>query len=126
MNGVLATGLIWVALGAALWAAVLTVAGSPVQLRAWHGLGLYGVLAVLELALVAQLVVGVGALAGTDREVDGLSFVGYLVGAVLVLPLAAVWALAERTRWGPSVAVVGCLTVPVLVVRLRQLWEAHV
>ena len=123
MNDVLATVLIWVALGAAAWAATLVAAGTPVQLRAWHGLGLYGVLAALETGLLGQLVVGIVLVANLDRQIDTLTFVGYLAGTLLVLPLAAIWALAERTRWGPSVAAIGCLVVPVLIVRLRQLWD---
>lgn len=123
MNDVLATVLTWLALGAAIWAAVLVAAGTPVQLHAWHGLGLYGVLAALEAGLLAQLVVGVVLVTTLDRPIDTLTFLGYLAGVVLVLPLAAVWTLAERTRWGPSVAMIGCLTVPVLIARLRQLWD---
>jgi hypothetical protein len=44
---------------------------------------------------------------------------------VLILPLAGFWALAERTRWGPAVMVIGCLTVPVLIIRLGQVWNGH-
>ncbi|MCT2587148.1 hypothetical protein [Actinophytocola gossypii] len=122
----LATTLTFVALGAALWGVVLVVVGRPLLIDRWHGLGLLGVVALLELGLLAQAVVGVVELIGTDREVDTFSFLGYLVGPVLILPLAAFWSLAERTRWGPGVLVIGCLTVPVLIVRLRQVWEAHV
>jgi hypothetical protein len=123
---VLATTLTFVALGAALWGVVLMAVGRPLLINRWHGLGLLGVVALLELGLLAQAVVGVVNLIGTDREVDAFSFLGYLVGPVLILPLAAFWSLAERTRWGPGVLVIGCLTVPVLIVRLRQVWEAHV
>jgi hypothetical protein len=57
--------------------------------------------------------------------VEKLTYGGYLVGALVVLPLAALWALAERSRWGPGVVLVGCLAIPVLIVRLGQIWEAH-
>jgi len=123
---ILATVLTYVALAAAVWAAVLVVANKPVQLREWHGLWLYGVVALLELGLLAQLVGGIVRLIGDDRQIDTFAFLGYLITPLVVLPLAALWALAERTRWGPAVMVIGCLTVPVLIVRLRQVWEAHV
>ncbi len=126
MIEILATVLTYVALAAAVWAAVLVVANKPVQLREWHGLWLYGVVALLEVGLLVQLVGGIVKMIGDDRQVDGLAFIGYLITPLVVLPLAALWALAERTRWGPAVMVIGCLTVPVLIVRLRQVWEAHV
>jgi hypothetical protein len=124
--GILATVLTCVALAAAGWAAALVVANTPVQLREWHGLWLYGVLALLEAGLLAQLVGGVVNLIADDRQVDALAFLGYLVTPLFIVPLAGFWALAERTRWGPAVLVFGCLTVPVLIIRLGQVWDAHV
>jgi hypothetical protein len=123
---ILATVLTYLALAAAVWAAVLVVANTPVQLREWHGLWLYGVLALLEVGLLAQLVGGVVNMIGDDRQVDALAFIGYLVTPLFIVPLAGFWALAERSRWGPAVIVFGCLTIPVLIIRLRQVWEAHV
>jgi hypothetical protein len=123
MIEVFATVLTFGALAVAAWSAVLVVAGRPATVDRWHGLALFGAAALLELGLLAQAVVGLVNLVGTERQVDGLTFAGYLVGALLVLPLAGFWALAERTRWGSAVMVVGCLVVPVLIVRLRQLWD---
>jgi hypothetical protein len=123
---ILATVLTYVALAAAVWAAVLVVVGKPIQLREWHGLWLYGVVLLLEVGLLVQLVAGIVRLATDDRQVDSLAYLGYLITPVLVLPLAGFWALVERTRWGPAVMVVGCLTVPILVLRLGQVWDAHV
>jgi hypothetical protein len=125
MNEVVATTLTFLALGAAAWAAVLMIAGKPVLVDRWHGLVALGLVALLELGLLGQAVGGIVAMITTDRELDGFSFAGYLVGPVLVVPLAAFWALAERTRWGPGVLVIGCLAVPVMILRLRQVWEAH-
>lgn len=125
MNEVLATTLTYVALGAALWAVVLMIAGRPVLIDKWYGLGALIVVGLLELGLLVQAVGGIVAMFVTDRELDGFSFVGYLVGPVLVVPLAVLWALAERTRWGPGVLVIGCLAVPVMILRLRQVWEVH-
>jgi hypothetical protein len=122
---VLATALIVSALVVAAWAAVLVVVGRPVVIDKWHGLVLFGGAALLELGLLAQAVVGFVNLAGTERQVDGLTFGGYLVGILLVLPLAGFWSLAERTRWGPAVMVAGCVAVSVLIVRLGQIWDGH-
>lgn len=87
-------------------------------------LGLVGACAVLEVALVAQLVVGIVRLAGTDRDVNALVFVGYLVGVLLILPAGVLWSLAERSRGATAVLVVAALTVAFLVVRLSQIWAA--
>jgi hypothetical protein len=121
----LSTVLIYVALGAGLWALILVIANRPVLPGRWFGLGLLGVLALLELGLLVQAVLGFVRLFSTDRDVEKLTYGGYLVGALVVLPLAALWALAERSRWGPGVVLVGCLAIPVLIVRLGQVWDAH-
>ncbi|TDV52119.1 hypothetical protein [Actinophytocola oryzae] len=126
MIEVLAAVLTYLSLGGAVWAAVLVVANRPIELREWHGLWLYGLVVLLEVGLLAQLVVGIVQLTTDDRQIETATFVGYLVTMVLVPPIAAFWALLERTRWGPVVMVVGCLTIPVLIIRLRQVWEAHV
>jgi hypothetical protein len=125
MVEVLATVLIVSALVVAVLAALLVIAGTPVVIDKWHGLVLLGGAAVLELGLLTQAVVGFVNLAGTDRQVDGLTFGGYLVGILLILPLAGFWSLAERTRWGPAVMVVGSVAIAVLIVRLGQIWDGH-
>jgi hypothetical protein len=125
MIEVLAAVLTYVALVAAVWSAVLVVANKPVELREWHGLWLYGVVLLLELGLLVLLVVGIVRLSTDDRQIETATFVGYLITMMVIPPAAAFWALLERTRWGPVVLVVGCLTIPVLIVRLRQVWEAH-
>jgi hypothetical protein len=35
------------------------------------------------------------------------------------------WAVGERSRWGASVLAVGCLSVPVMILRLAQIWAGH-
>lgn len=126
MIEVLAAVLTYLALALAVWSAVLAVANKPIDLRKWHGLWLYLLLIVLELGLLAQLVVGIVRLAGDDRQIETATFVGYLITMVLIPPLAGFWALIERSRWGPVVMVVACLTIPVLVLRLGQVWETNV
>jgi hypothetical protein len=83
-----------------------------------------GALGVLEVALVAQLVVGVVLLATDDQSTSAVVFVGYLVGILLILPAGVLWSLAERSRSGTAVLVLACLTVAFLVLRLGQLWDA--
>lgn len=87
---------------------------------------LLGLVGLLAIGALIQLVVGVTLLVGTDREVAAASFVGYLVGLVAVPPLAAFWALGERSRAGTAVLIVLGLLVPVLLLRLDQIWTASV
>jgi hypothetical protein len=101
----------------ALWALVLVVRGRPLDDPLFYGL------ASLEAALVALLIGGSIALARTDREVDGFAFVGYLLTSLIILPVAVVWAVAEKSRWGTSVLVIGCLVIAIMVVRMQQIWS---
>jgi hypothetical protein len=125
MIQVLATALTVVALAAAAWALVLAVLDNPITLRTKPTLGLAVVVLVLEAGLLVQAVAGLVAVLGSDRELDRATFVGYLVGVAVVLPLGAVWSVAERSRWGAGVLTVTCLSVPVMVLRLNQLWAGH-
>ncbi|RSM73032.1 hypothetical protein DMH04_41845 [Kibdelosporangium aridum] len=125
MVDVFATVLTFAAIGLAVWGLVLIVLNKRFALNRPYGLALAGAVLVLEFALLVQLVIGLVNVFTTDRAVDKWTFIGYLAGPVLILPLAAVWAAAERSRWGSGVLVIGCLTIPVLIVRLRQIWDGH-
>lgn len=82
------------------------------------------VLGVLLLALVVQLVGGAVALATTDRDVEAVTFVSYLVTVVLAPPFGAALALVERSRWGSAALLVALATVAAMEVRLEALWAA--
>lgn len=86
----------------------------------------YAALVLLELGLVAQLGLGLGRVFGDHEGVSVATYVGYLVGALVILPLAAGWAWAERTRNGTGVLLVGVLVLPVLFLRLHDIWATHV
>lgn len=112
------TGAVYVLGGVTtLWTLVLVIRDEVAQDRT------FALLAVTELVLLVQLVVGCVLLAGTDRDVSGVLFVSYLVGVALALPIGAFWSLAERTRSGTGVLVVAALTVLALEVRLADIWS---
>ncbi|MFB6725483.1 hypothetical protein ACFCV3_35210 [Kribbella sp. NPDC056345] len=110
--------LVGLSLLAMVYAAVLAVRDKRID---WPVLG---VLAVVEVGLLAQLVVGIVQLTGTDRDVSGPFFIGYLVGGLLVLPIGALWALAESSRWGAGALAFACLVIPVVEQRLHEIWVA--
>jgi len=86
---------------------------------------LYAALGLIELGLMAQLVIGLVMVGGDHGGVNVAAYVGYLVGALLILPAGFVWSLGERTRGGTGVLLVSVLVVPVLFLRLHQLWGAR-
>lgn len=85
---------------------------------------LLGLLALLEVLLVVQAVVGIVQVATDNPGVSAPLFVGYLLGTLLFLPAAAWWALGEPSRAGTAGLVVVGLVLPVLVLRLQQIWQA--
>lgn len=82
----------------------------------------FAVLGVLLVALLVQAIGGCVALANTERDVEGVTFVAYLFTALLVVPVGAALALVERSRWGTGVLVVMLLTVVACEARLYSLW----
>lgn len=80
-------------------------------------------LLLLEAGLLVAVVANVVVLVGTDREVDGLSLVGYLFALLVIVPAGVLWAFVDRTRYGVAAIVVVCLAVPVMLIRTQQIWE---
>lgn len=79
--------------------------------------------AVLELLVLVQVLIAVVMLIAGDRPAELGTFIGYLVVAVLLVPIGTLWALAERSRWGPAVLAVACFALLVVVIRLNDLWS---
>ena len=87
-----------------------------------------GIAALVELLLVVQLVVAIVAPAlGNNATGSVLEFYVYLVTAILLPPLAVLWALLERSsRWSTVVLGVATLAVAVMVYRMHQIWFVQV
>lgn len=84
----------------------------------------YAALGLVEVGVVVQLVVGlVMVFGGLHDGVNLAAYVGYLVGALLILPVAVLWSLGERTRAGTGVLLVGVILIPALCLRLHELWS---
>jgi hypothetical protein len=77
---------------------------------------------VVEALLLIQLIVVLVMLAVEGAPEQLGVFVAYLVASLIVLPLGLFWALAEKSRWATGVLLVASLAVPVIVVRLQQIW----
>ena len=115
------------ALAISLIIGVLVFAGLSLLMSALNrrvGMTVLGAVAAGELAMLAQVVLAIVKLAGGERPAGGLAvFIGYLAGSLLILPIAAVWGLGERSRWGPAVVSAGFLVTAVLIVRMQQVWH---
>jgi hypothetical protein len=59
---------------------------------------------------------------GAHPGVNTAAYLGYLVGALLVLPIGFVWSAGERTRSGTAVLLVAVALLPFLSLRLHDLW----
>lgn len=79
-------------------------------------------LALAEAAVVGQVIVAVGRIAGGERPEQFVTFVGYVIAGVALLPAAVGLSFMERTRWGSVIAGAGVLVLAVLVLRLLQVW----
>ena len=114
----------WVQLAVAVCAGLLCIVLGLAG-RAPNDLTL-GALALVELLLVAQLVVAIVAPAfGNTPTGSVLEFYTYLVGALLLPPAAAFWALLERNRWSTVVLGVAAFAVGVMVYRMFQIWTVQ-
>ena len=85
---------------------------------------LVGASALLLVGLLGQAVVCIVQVVGGHRDIATATFVGYLLGCLLVVPAGVVWSLGERSRGGTAVLAVAGLTTAFLVVRVVQIWGA--
>ena len=117
MSGPLSTATIVVSLLLALWCLVQLIVGRP------PGRSLLVALGLLELLVVAFAVSGIVQLVGRSTDFARLEFVLYLVGCVALVPLAEWWVKEEKSRAAAGVLLVACLVLPILVVRVQQVWD---
>jgi len=86
-------------------------------------LALLGAAAALEVLVLVQVVVAVVQVVAGQRPGSTVTFLGYCLVALLVLPLGVLWALEEKTRWSTVVLAGAAATVAVLVLRMGQVWS---
>lgn len=77
---------------------------------------------VLETLLVVFAVGGVVQMVGTGHDFARVEFLGYLLGAVAIPPVAFVWAWGESSRSGAFVIALAFLITPVMILRVQQVW----
>lgn len=102
----------------ALWAGIWALRNRAVILKQLVAGG------VVEALLLAQGVAALVEVIGGRYIVEPALFWGYLIVALLLLPGAAVVAIAERTRWSSVVLVVVALALVVMQYRILTIWWA--
>jgi hypothetical protein len=120
VTGPYALAITVVALLLAVWALGLVLADRQ------PGTALLAGGAVLEALLVGFLIGGIVQMIGSHREFARAEFVIYLLACVGIPPIAAAWGLGERGRAGTAVLAAGFLIMPVMVLRVQQVWAGPV
>ncbi len=82
--------------------------------------------ALLELALLVLTVQLVVAWAGGNAPEQPVVLLAYLLVVLVAAPGTVWWGAAEPGRWGTGVVCIACLLIPVLLVRLQQVWDVSV
>jgi hypothetical protein len=108
----------WLSATVALWAAWKTVRHTRISDAMFYAI------AAVEVGTLLLLVVSVAGMVSTSRDVEGTLLVSYLVTLVLIPPIALVWGVAEKSRWGTGVILVGMWTVAIMAIRVLQVWHA--
>ncbi|MFC7406053.1 hypothetical protein [Georgenia alba] len=101
-----------------VWALWYVVRGRPVLFKQLVGA------AVVEVALVAQLVAALVATGAGASPTEPWTFWGYVITALFLLPVAAVWAMADRTRTSSLALLVVCVALVAMQARIWQVWAA--
>ena len=78
--------------------------------------------ALLEILLVVFAIGGVVQMVGSEHDFARAEFVGYLLACVAVVPVAVWWMKDEKSRAASGVLAVVFLVVPVLILRVQQVW----
>ena len=120
VTGPYAVAIMAVALLLAAWAFGLVVANRL------PGAALLAGGAVLEALLVGFLIGGIVQMIESDRVFARAEFVIYLLACVAIPPAAAAWGWGERGRAGTAVLAAGFLIMPVMVIRVQQVWAGPV
>ena len=113
-----ANSIFWLSLAVALWAIWKTIRNTRISNAMFYAVS------AVEVGTVVLLVAGIAGLASTTRDIDGTVLVSYLLTLVLIPPVALIWAVAEKSRWGTGVIVIGMWTVGIMALRVLQVWHA--
>ncbi len=84
-----------------------------------------GIAALIELALLVQLVAGLLGLDHIEDSTETATFAAYLVSLPVIPVGTAFLAIKEKSRWAMGSLAVGAFAVAVMTARLQQIWNAN-
>jgi hypothetical protein len=114
--GVLAYVVMALSAGMVVWGLITAVADKP------PGMAQLLYAAGVEVVAVVQSIIAFVVLAQGFRPAELATTIGYLIGILVLIPVAWFWANVERTRFSGVVLAVAGLAVAVMTLRLLQLW----
>ena len=114
--GAYSTVVIIYSLVVAAWALVHLITGKAVsKALTWAVWGVAAAFAVLA-------VLGIVAMFGATQNYSSIEFLGYLLLSPLIPVAALWWNRGDESRAASGIYLVVCLVMPVLVVRIGQVW----
>lgn len=116
MTGAFVNATIFASLAMAAWALVHLLIARPMS-RWLHSSQL-----VIAAMFVVLAVGGVVQMLGTDRDFARIEFVGYLLLSPMIPIGSWWWTRGDTTRIGSAIVMVVGLVMPVLVLRIQQVW----
>jgi hypothetical protein len=111
---------ITVAVVAGILAVAVGLARRPPSDLTLGGAALVGVLLIAQVVMAA-----VGPATGNPPSGNPYEFWAYLISAVIIPPVAVLWALVERSRWSTVVVGVACLAIAVMLYRMQIIWTVQ-
>ena len=101
---------------AVIWGLVTSIANKP------PGKAQLLYVAGVEAVTMIQSIIATAKIIGGFRPVELATTIGYLIGIVILIPIAWFWANAERSRFSGIVLAVAALGVLAMTLRLLVLW----
>lgn len=86
---------------------------------------LFFITVALEIVLLVIVVAGIVALVNSDQAGGEAVFISYLATMIILLPVAFLWGIAEKSRWGTGAFLVVLISTYVLVYRVVELWPTQ-
>jgi hypothetical protein len=106
-------------LAVAVWALLLCARNEMPGRPLYAGMAVVAALVAVQVGIATVRLLGGAGPSGSNRIV---TFVGYMLTALLLPPAGAVLARLEPTRWGSGLIGAAMVIVPVLLLRMQQVW----
>ena len=106
-------------LAVAVWAFLLCARNELPSRPLYVGMAVVAALVAAQVGIATVRLIG-GA--GPSESSRIVTFVGYMLTALLLPPAGAVLARLEPTRWGSGLIGAAMVIVPVLLLRMQQVW----